>query len=76
MLMYLSTPPPSLILYLSSLYPPLFLRYVFLFLPHLHSRHRFVSLSPEDYGKFLREREERLKEEAAANMEAATGKKK
>ncbi|KAI5630103.1 39S ribosomal protein L11, mitochondrial, partial [Silurus asotus] len=33
-------------------------------------------LSPEDYGEFLRQREERLKEEAAANMEAATGKKK
>ncbi|KAB5571292.1 hypothetical protein PHYPO_G00223310 [Pangasianodon hypophthalmus] len=33
-------------------------------------------LSPEDYGEFLRQREERLKEEAAASMEAATGKKK
>ncbi|KAK3535907.1 hypothetical protein QTP70_021206 [Hemibagrus guttatus] len=33
-------------------------------------------LSPKDYGEFLRQREERLKEEAAANMEAATGKKK
>ncbi|TSP25399.1 39S ribosomal protein L11, mitochondrial [Bagarius yarrelli] len=33
-------------------------------------------LSPEDYAEFLRQREERLKEEAAANMEAATEKKK
>ncbi|XP_066505274.1 39S ribosomal protein L11, mitochondrial [Hoplias malabaricus] len=33
-------------------------------------------LSPEEYGEFLRQREEKLKEEAAATAEAPAGKKK